>query len=406
MTELFAASSGLAGVLDDVQQFFVELRFARPPALWLLVLVPTLVLVNRWATRRRRAAVAQIGRPAAVAGQLTHPIPRRKWLGLAYPLGLLLLILGIAGPLWGKSEETGVAVGRDVLIVIDLSNSMLADDVTVPSGGWRVPRKEEEAHWEAEVRRAQKLGDAARQAFAEVKLQEVRAARRAPVRWRAAREGALDLLDGVAARGGHRVGVVVFAARSKVICPLTTDYDYAREVISQIDMDLAPPEIRPDPDAPVRSGTRIGEALIAAVAAHDARFPGYQEIFLISDGDDPAAEDREWVRGADEARKNGIPVYTVGIGNPDEPRFMLLSDEQLATKLQEEPLTRIARDTRGQYIPARTNSPQLGEFFRTHVEPLPSREVTDESLPLPKERYVWVIAPALALFAVGWLRGR
>jgi Ca-activated chloride channel homolog len=379
---LFAASmSGLAGLAADAREFLAAVRFARPEALWLLLLLPVLGLVNRWAARRRRAAVARIGRPAAVAGQLTHPVPRRKWLGLAYPLGWVALVLGLAGPRWGKSDETGVAVGRDLVVVIDLSRSMQADDVNLPADGWRV-------------------GSAK--------------GRREPTRWRAAREGALDLIDGVARRGGHRVAVVVFAARTKLLCPLTTDYDHVRAVLEEIDGDYPPPEIRPAA-RPVEeekavtpepfSGTRIGAGLKAAVDAHDKRFPGYQDIVLISDGDDPG-EDKEWVKGSDKAREAGIPVHTVGVGNPDAPAVLVLGQELVSTQLQEGPLKQIAAETRGRYIAARKEPPRLGEFFRAHLEPLPSREVSDESIPLPKERYPWFLAPALVLFTIGWLRGK
>jgi Ca-activated chloride channel homolog len=360
MTYLFAISSGLAGFAADAREFLAAMRFARPAALWLLLILPLLSLVNRWASRQRRAAVTRIGRPAAIAGQLTHPVARRRWLGLAYPLGWLLLVLGIAGPLWGKSSETGVAVGRDLIIVIDLSRSMLADDM---------------------------------------------ADRAAPHRWEAARNAALDLLAGVSRRGGHRVGVVVFGARAKVLCHLTTDYDHARAVIEDIDGQFPPPEIRPAAGTEIVSGTRIGAGLIAAVKAQDIRFPGYQDIVLISDGDDPG-DDKEWVQGSDEARKAEIPVFTVGVGNPDVGTPVDLGDELISTQLQEEPLKQIAAETRGQYIAARTLAPQLGEFFHTHLEPLPGRDVSDESLPLPKERYEWFLFPALLLFAIGWLRGK
>jgi Ca-activated chloride channel family protein len=360
MSDLFATSSGLAGFEADVREFFAALRFARSAALWLLLLLPLLALVNWRASRRRNAAKARIGRSATVAGQLTHPAVRRRWLGLAYPLAWVLLVLGIAGPQWGKSDETGVAVGRDLIIVIDLSRSMQADDMTD---------------------------------------------RNAPTRWEAARNAALDLLAGVARRGGHRVGVVVFAARAKVLCHLTTDYDHARAVIEDLDGLYPPPEIRPAAGTMVISGTRIGEGLIAAVKAHDVRFPGYQDIFLISDGDDPG-DDKEWVHGADEARKANIPVFTVGLGNPDLGTPVDLGDELISTQLQEEPLKEIAAQTRGQYIAARTSAPNLGDYFHTQLEPLPSREVSDESLPLPKERYLWTLLPALVLFAIGWLRGK
>lgn len=357
------AFSGLSGFAADVREFLVALRFARPDALWLLVLVPVLELVNRWAVRRRRAATARIGRPAALAGQLTQPVARRRWLGLAYPIAWMLLLVGLAGPRWGKSDETGIAVGRDVVIAIDLSRTMLADDMADP-------------------------------AIAE--------------RWQAARAGALNLLDAVARRGGHRVGIVVFAAHPKVLCHLTTDYDHVRAVLEELDGEFPPPEIRPGP-AETISGTRIGAAIAAAVAVHDPRFPGSQDIILISDGDDPG-DDKEWIRGSDVARKAGIPVHTVGVGNHLVPCVLNLGSpgggELVSTQLQEEPLMKIAAETRGQYLAARCETPLLGEFFRTRIEPYPSRMVSDDSVPLLKERYPWFLAPALLLFAVGWLRGK
>lgn len=358
--ELFAASSGLGGLLTDAREFVAAVRLARPDALWLLLLLPVLGLLNWWATRQRKRAIAAVGRPAAVAGQLTHPRPTRRWLGLAYPVAWVLLVFGIAGPQWGKSDEPGVAVGRDLVIVIDLSRSMQAEDMSDPD---------------------------------------------AKTRWEAARRGALDLLQAVARRGGHRVGVVVFAARPKLLCPLTTDYEHVRAVLEDVDGRYPPPEIRPGADPNVVSGTRIGAGLIAAVQAHDKEFTGSQDIVLISDGDDPVL-DQEWVRGSDAARAAGIPVHTVGVGSTTEPTVMQLGEELVSTQLQEDVLDQIAKQTRGQYVAARRDVPNLGEFFRTRVEPNPSRVYTGDQVPQPRERYPWFLAPALALFLVGWVRGK
>jgi Ca-activated chloride channel family protein len=368
---LFAATSGLAGFAADARDFLAALQFARVDCLWLLLLLPLLGLMNAWGARRRRLAVAQIGRPATVSGQVTEPVSQRLWLGSLYPLGWVLLILGLAGPRWGKSDETGVAVGRDIVIVIDLSRSMRADDVNVPTGGWTTNDPQE---------------------------------RFDPKRWRAAREGALDLLNGIAQRGGHRVAVVVFAAHPKVLCPLTTDYDHVKSVLEEVDGQHPPADCRPGL-AEVISGTRIGAGLTEAVNAHDKRFPGYQDIFLLSDGDDPG-DDKEWLQGSTKARENKIPVHTVGIGNPAVTATMILGSELVSTRLQEEPLKQIAAETRGQYLLAGTQPPQLGEFFRNQIEPLPARDVSDDSVPLPRERYPWFLAPSLVLFLIGWLRGR
>lgn len=364
----FLASSGLSGLLTDGREFLATVRLARPGALWLLLLIPLLAVLDRYAAHRRRQALATIGRPAALANQFTHPRPRYRWLGLAYPLAWLLLVAGVAGPRWGKSDEPGVAVGRDVVVVIDLSRSMLADDVTES---------------------------------------------RAKARWEAARDGALDLLGAMARRGGHRVGVVVFAARPKLVCPLTTDYKHARAVLEAIDGQFPPPECRPGADPGATSGTRFGAALVAAVEAHDPRFVGSQDIVLVSDGDDPEESDREWVKGANAARAAAIPVHTVGVGNPGKATVPDLGPDAIevfSTKLEEgedKPLRLIAGETQGQYVAARTGTPRLGAFFLDQIEGQKVRTVVgDDQVPQLKDRYPWFVAPALALFLVGWLRGR
>lgn len=361
-------SSGLSALLTDGREFLAAVRLAQPGALWLLLLLPALGLLNRWAAGRRTRAIASIGRPAAVVGQLTHPRPARRWLGAAYPLAWVLLVLGLAGPGWGKSDEPGVAVGRDVVVVIDLSRSMLAEDMADP---------------------------------------------KAKARWEGARAGALDLLGAVARRGGHRVGVVVFASRPKVLCPLTTDYAHVRAVLEAVDGRYPPPECRAGADPNITSGTRFGAALVAAVDVHDPRFIGSQDIFFISDGDDPEEADREWVRGANAARAANIPVYTVGVGNPARPTVPDLGPdafELFSTKLEEaedKPLRLIAGEAPWQYVAARTDTPRLGAFFLDHVEGQKPRTIVgDDQVPQTQDRYPWFLAPALALFLVGWLRGR
>lgn len=365
---VFAISSGFGGLLTDAREFIAAVRFAQPSALWLLLLLPLMGLLNYWASRSRRAALVTIGRPGAVVNQLTHARSSRKWLGFAYPIAWILLVLGIAGPRWGKSDEAGVAVGRDLVIVIDLSRTMLASDMSDPQ---------------------------------------------AKTRWEAARAGSLDLLEAIAQKGGHRVGVLVFAARPKLLCPLTTDYEHVRAVLENLDGAHPPPETRAGANLDITSGTRIGAALVAAVQAHDQRFSGSQDIILISDGDDPAAAEEEWLRGSDAARAANIPVHTVGVGDPTQQAVVeITKDDIIFTSLQEGkdgkkgPLEQIAEQTRGNYVPAHRDVPDLGEFFRTRVELNPSREVSDDQIPQPKERYPWFLAPALAFFLIGWLRGR
>lgn len=367
-----ALPSGLTGFLADARESLLAVRFARPELLLVLLVLPVFALLNAHAARRRRRESDAVGRPAAVAGLLTHPRVGRRWIGLAYPLAWVGLVLGLAGPRWGRSEEPGIAVGRDVVLVLDLSRSMLATDLSTGAA-----------------------------------------------RWEAGRDGLKELLDTVRRRGGHRTAVIVFAARPKVLVPLTTDYDHAAAVLDEIDGRHLPPDIRPAPDS--TSGTRIGAALLLALATHDPRFPGAQDIILVSDGDDPVGTtDLEWRRGSDAVRSAGIPVHTVGIGDPAENGVPLFLDGEplefqpredlppdwVRTRLVEEPLRQIAAETGGKYVAARKDAPRLGDFFRAAVEPNPSRTVSDDSVPQLKDRAAWFLAVALGLFLVGWLRGR
>lgn len=347
------------------------ITFARPEWLVLLLLLPVFALLGWWSARRRKNALAAIGVPRALTA-LRTPAVRGRWLSVAFPLAWVLLVVGLAGPRWGRSEEGGIAVGRDIVIVVDLSRSMLADDMTGPN----------------------------------------------TVRADAAKAAALDLLEAVSRRAGHRVGLVVFAAKPVVLCPLTTDYDHVHAVLADLDCRYPPPASRPGADSGVVSGTRIGAALAAAVGLHDPRFPGSQDIVLLSDGDDPV-DDQEWRHGSDAARMANIPVHTVGLGDPDHDSSVSVGDalleftptegglrQPVQTRLHEAPLKSIAEETRGIFVASRQSPPRMGDVFRTRIEPYPSRAVSDDSIPQPRERFAWFLGAALVLFSINWLRGK
>jgi Ca-activated chloride channel family protein len=331
------------------------IRWARPEVLLLLLFVP-LLLIWRWKERRYRQ---QRQGPITVTPAALKI--EKQWPAWLVAEGMLwgLLLLALAGPRWGTGEDRAVAVGRDLIIVLDVSRSMQAEDMADPQQR---------------------------------------------TRWQAARQATLELLETVQQRGGHRIGIVLFAARPTLLAPLTTDYDFLRSLLLELDGEYPPVEVRPAPQDTV-SGTRIGRALAAAVQTHDSRYPGYQDILLLSDGDDPG-EDEEWREGIRVARAANIPVHTVGLGDPHTPATLVLGGTFVQTRLHESILRTIAEETGGYYIPAQRQHPHLGDFFRQYLEPLPSRVVTDEELPVLSERYHWCLLPALALCCLIWLRAR
>lgn len=352
--------SGFGAAWADLREFLAALRWARPSLLW-LSFVPIAFVMLEWCARgRNRVAAARLGRAGAVRNLAVH-VPRRNALRrLAFGLAWSSFVLALAGPRWGAADDGGVAVGRDVVVVIDLSRSMLATDLATPQA-----------------------------------------------RWQAARAAARDLVDTAARRGGHRIGIVVFAARPKVLVPLTTDYDHLNLMLDEIDAGVQPVEIRPA-DEFSKSGTRIGAAIALSVQTHDERYPGKQDIVLLSDGDDPA-DDREWAEGIAGARTLGIPIHVVGIGDTVESPVTLRrrgggDGELIATKLVEEPLRTIASDSRGKYLAAGREKPRLGEFFAAELEKQPNRELTDDAATALRDRSTGFWLFGLVALFLAWIR--
>jgi Ca-activated chloride channel family protein len=330
---------------------------AHPWWLLLLAALPLLGIVRAVAHRRRRRALVQMG---------VVP-PRERWFSLRVGVRVLrgmgrgmlftLLVFGIAGPEWGREwGQTGTS-GRDVIVVLDLSRSMFARDVQ-------------------------------------------------PNRLGRAREAVLDLVqNSLEKKGGYRLGLVVYAAKAKVLCPLTHDTAHFREMLSRLDLQKPPTDLLPSQDG--ESGTRIGEGLIEAVRLFDERATGAQDILLFSDGDDPApdsATDRaHGVRAAVDAR---IPIHTVGLGDPEHDTPVPFDYDTLAvTRLQEGPMREMARSTGGIYVPVHPGrTASISELLEDQMT-RSVRQRSDDSVPIYKQRYGWFFALALLLLTLDLLLG-
>ncbi|MFL5341785.1 MAG: vWA domain-containing protein [Gemmataceae bacterium] len=323
--------------------------FAAPWAFYLLMVFPVLTIVQLFVAWRKRRLLPQVGAPFALI-HLLPPRPRFRWLvSFALTGALSALAAGIAAPHWGRDPHPDVVAGRDVIVVLDMSKSMKATDAP-------------------------------------------------PTRFDRARQALLDLTDAVQHRGGHRLGLVVFAAEAQVVVPLTHDYNHVRGVLETLDIDRPPSGLRPRPGT--ISGTRIGGGLRMAVSAHDPAFKGFQDILLLSDGDDPV-EDDDWVRGLSVAQQAEIPVYTVGIGDPDRDSIISIpGHDEVPTRLKERPLREIARRTSGHYLAAQRELPRLAEFFHQRIESKGGTTPEGDTPNLPQPQQVWFYAAALGLWVI------
>jgi Ca-activated chloride channel homolog len=321
--------------------------------LWLLTALPVLVVLGVWSERRRRQALARLGDAAAVEMQMASRRGWRRLRGLCWLLGMAALGVGMAGPQWGRDWSQSAAPGRDIVVVLDCSRSMLAET---------------------------------------------------PSRLQRARDALLDLADTVEQRGGHRLALVLFAGKAKLACPLTHDYDHFRSKLDNLETLAQERDLEPGPGD--KSGTRLGQALALAATCDDPRFTNTRDILLLSDGDDPG-RDAEWRAGAQAAVSLGMCVHAIGIGDPNTASVIRLDsgplmheDQPVYTRLEEAPLRAIAEMTGGMYTSARTRSLPLGSLFLDTIAHQAQREESDDALPVYQQRYAWFLAPALGFLAL------
>jgi Ca-activated chloride channel family protein len=273
------------------------MHFRDPTQLWLLWLVPLLVLGLLAAFRARRKALERFAAPP-LAETLASSVNRsaRRWKGACLVGAVLFAVIAMAGPQWGWEWQQTKGRGVDVFVILDLSKSMLTEDVR--------PNRLAQAKFAVE-----------------------------------------DLLNKLP---GDRVGLIGFAGTAFVQCPLTVDYEAFRLTVAD-----ASPSIMP------RGGTAIGLAIKTALKAFDAGEGRDHAIVLITDGEDNEGDPLE---AADEAAKQGVRIYTIGVGttegelipiHEDDGSIEFVKDKQGAvvkSRLDEDVLREIALRTHGMYV--------------------------------------------------------
>src|SRR5262245_24048243 len=212
------------------------MRFGAPEYLWWLIGLPVLIGLLVLSFRRRRRALQTLGDLHLVRRLSTSASLERRIIKSALLVtAVLFLVLALARPQWGAKLETVTRRGVDVIIGVDTSLSMLAEDVK--------PNRMAQA--------------------------------------RAAVGSFVDLLR------GDRVGLVAFAGTPYVACPLTLDYTAARMFVDVLDVDLIPVQ-----------GTAIADAVKTAVAAFRPEERRFKVLVLLTDGEDHEGNVAEAARAA------------------------------------------------------------------------------------------------------------
>ena len=313
-------------------------RFAHPYLLSLLALVP---LVAWYALRRgRRRSVAYPSLDLMLAAGLEAPVWKRHAV-LALRLAVLsLVIVGLARPQTGRSKHTTYAEWIDIMLVLDTSGSMQAQDF----------EPKNRLHVAKEV-----------------------------------------VKEFIAKRTQDRIGLVVFAADAVTQCPLTLDYALLTKLVDAIDFGM------------LEDGTAIGVALATACNRLRTSDAKSRVAIVLTDGQNNAGM-IDPVTAARVAASLGIKVYTIGVGTRgrapmpiDDPVFgrRLVSVE---VDIDEDSLMKIAKLTGGEYFRA-TDREELSAIYEL-INQMEKSKVESETFVEYTDRFAWFVIPALGLLVL------
>ena len=323
------------------------MNFARPMALWLLLLVPALAALSWGSRTARRRRLRRFASESILPRLIVGTSWVREAVLTSLRLGAVgLVAIALARPQWGRRDEPVVRRGVDVVLALDLSASMLAEDVS-------------------------------------------------PNRFEEARAEAASL---VASLTGDRVGLVVFGGRAAAPCPLTLDYGAVR-----LFLDAAEPDFVPSP------GSDLGRAIEESSRLFNASERGYKTIVLLTDGEDlesggaaAAAEARK-----NGIIVHAIGVGTAG-GGPiplrDEQGTLTgyKKDREgrvVTTRLDAAALEKIAVAAEGMFLHAGPAGEE-GRRIADVIGKMEKREIASRLATRFEDRYQIPLSAALVLLAV------
>ena len=311
-------------------------RFGTPEYLWLLLLIPALIVVYLLYARARKRRLERFGNPGTIRQLMPEASTKRvrhKFILLLIAVGLICVSL--ARPQFGSKLKEVTRRGVEIMIAVDVSNSMLAEDFE--------PNRLERTKF------------------------------------------AIDRL--VEQLQEDRIGIIVFAGDAYVQLPITSDYVSARNFVRHL-----------SPSMVSRQGTAMGAAIDLATLSFSPGSEGSRILILISDGenheDDPIAAAQAAVEkgikiytigiGTDQ----GAPIFMNGDYLTDEEGNMVV------TRLDEATLEQVALTTGGSYIRATNRSVGLNEII-DQINEVEKKDLTARIFEDYNEQYQYILAIAL-----------
>ncbi|MHC4208736.1 MAG: vWA domain-containing protein [Planctomycetota bacterium] len=325
----------------------MDVRFNHLEALhWLwLVAALGLVLAVGFAVRHRDlcrfASEALLGRlaPATSIG--------RKYTGaVLVVLALVALVGALLDPRWGITYRQVQQRGIDLVVILDVSRSMLAEDAR-------------------------------------------------PNRLDRARQHIGDLVDRL---GGDRVALVTAAGSAELKCPLTVDRGAFRLALATAMPDAAP-----------RGGSLLGDALRLAGGAFTDEIPDHKAVIVFTDGEDHGSYPLEAARRLHETLSVPVFTVGIGdshegaripIAVEGRRVYLTYDGQEVWSKMNAAVLRDIALATGGAYVPLGTGTVDMGRIYAERIEPIARREYEATTVKQHHPRYQWFAGLALLLLVV------
>lgn len=315
-------------------------RFAHPHLLWLLGLLPLLLLLFLYASHRRKRRLARFGHLDTLSELMPDlSVGRIRLKFLIFLTALFFAVLAAARPQFGSKLKEEKAEGIELMLVVDVSNSMLAEDFE-------------------------------------------------PTRLERTKYAIGKLFEGLKQ---DRVGLVVFAGEAKVQLPITSDYRMARAFAKRI-----------SPSLVTVQGTDLARAIsLAALSFSSGTEEKHSRaMVLVTDGE---GHQGDVLAAAERAAEQGIRIYAIGIGTPEgapiriEGEFLTdQNGDMVVSKLDEESLEQIAHATGGLYVRASKQDIGLDEVLR-EINSLEKSELETMRYEEYNEQYQYPLAVALVL---------
>ena len=317
------------------------MRFGDPLYFYLFWCLVPLIFFMVWGMRKKQQLTLKFcGNP--LLSKLVHPgvEKRHRSKTIFVVLAILFLILALTRPRWGYQWENLHQRGVDVIVALDVSSSMLAEDIK-------------------------------------------------PNRLERAKRKISDLLDMME---GDRIGLVAFAGTSFVQCPLTLDYGAARLFLSAIDTQLIPVQ-----------GTALGNAIKTSVKAFRSQEKKSKALILITDGEDQTGKALSAAKLAGDqgvkiytigiGGEIGAPLpNSSGAGGFRKNQ----QGEVILSKLDETTLQQIALETGGSYVRSVTGDIDLNTIYKDQIKKhIEKKELKSERRKIWQERFQWFIFIAL-----------